>query len=90
VRASSKRVAQFLHSRARARERYGLSLKWGDVDAIVKAIQQRKRAELVHRTCRRIGVWDGSYEERTYRVVYDRETRGLVTFLPPGDPAGSE
>jgi hypothetical protein len=89
LRAPSKRVAQFLHARARARERYGLSLTWEDVDRIVKCIQQRQSVALVSRTCKRITVWDVLYEGRTVRVVYDRRERNLITFLPEGG-GGSE
>lgn len=74
-------MAQFLHARARARERYGLFLKWEDVDRMVRAIQQRE-AVLVQRTCRRLSVWDVPHSGRTCRVVYDRRFRNLVTFLP--------
>ena len=48
---------------------------------IVRAIQQG-RADLVERTNGRVTIWNVKHDGRWMKVVYDRQRKSLVTFLP--------
>lgn len=81
----TKAEAQAIHARKRARERHGVELGADSLRKIVDVIQS-SRSRLVERQSLRVSVHDVDLDGATYRVVYDRNRKQVVTFLPPGDP----
>jgi hypothetical protein len=63
-------------------ERYGLELTADMRRQILAAIRGGK-ARFISRNSIRSSVHDVTLGGKTFRVVYDRERREIVTFLPP-------
>lgn len=77
----SKAKAQRKHAKRRARERYGLDLTSHDFQMIINAIRKRKSIPIKRQSCR-ISHHMVLYKRRWLRVVYDKNRRQIVTFLP--------
>lgn len=84
-RKITKSTAQRLHAKRRAKQRYGLELKREDLAAIARQIQSGHSTcvakQSVRVTIHRL-EWQGTY----FEVVYDRERKNVVTFLPLEPP----
>lgn len=80
----TKARAQRQHAKRRAAERYGIELTARRRREIIAGIHSHKY-QFVERQSHRISVFlvDG------VRVVYDRQRKELVTFLPP-DTGGAQ
>lgn len=81
----SKARAQTRHARVRALQRYGIELGPAGRAEIIRAIQGG-RSTVVERQSRRVTVHDVELEGGVVRVVYDRQRKTLVTFLPSDEP----
>jgi hypothetical protein len=82
LRIKRKVVALRLHTRKRARQRYGLHLVRDDLEQIVGQIQRREDAYRVMDQSNRKSHWLVWYRERWLPVVYDRGRHAIVTVLP--------
>lgn len=81
-RPLSKAKRQRLHAKKRARQRYDLDLNRKDLDAIVKQIQSSTDAFFIKRSSQRVTLWYVIYNKIPLRVVYDKDRKNVVTFLP--------
>lgn len=79
-----KSVCQRIHAKRRAVERYSLDLNRQDLRNIVTVIQSNK-ATPVEKQSHRVTVFDLTYNEVDVRVVYDKQRKTIVTFLPKED-----
>ncbi len=84
VGRQSKAVTARRHATLRAAERYGLVYD-RDLRAQLLAAIRHGDSIVVERQSNRVRVHDISFDGRTVRVVYDRERREIVTFLPGRD-----
>lgn len=89
-RKSPKRKSESLliHARTRALERYGQELTDSDLAEIVKKIQARNGV-FVESQSHRVRVWNIEYKDETWKVVYDKFRKAIVTFLPKDPPNDS-
>jgi len=88
----SKKKSERLHARRRARERYGIEVGNHTRRKIIQAIQGG-RSKAVRRTSTNKTVHDVTLDDGfTVRVVYDKERKEIVTFLPleKGDQHGTQ
>lgn len=76
------------HARERGRERYGIEMGPAVEDEIVRKIAGGKSI-CVERQSLRVSVHDVPLEGLTVRVVYDKQRRQVVTFLPR-EPVATE
>jgi len=79
--AGYKAKAQKIHAKRRCAQRYGFTLSDGIHDALVKQIHSGT-ATRVRKQSNRVTIFDVQHDGRTLRVVYDRNTQQIVTFLP--------
>jgi hypothetical protein len=77
----SKAKAQRKHARVRAMERYGMEVGPATRRRIIAAIQGGS-SFVVRKQSLRVTVHDVDLDETRVRVVYDRQRKELVTFLP--------
>jgi len=76
----SKSKRQLKHFKRRARERFGMLLTQNDVTNIVRMIGLNQ-ARMVEKQSNRTSVYSVWYQERHFRVVYDKIRKTLVTVL---------
>ncbi len=69
------------HAKQRCRQRYGVTLHADLALRIVRAIQTGQSA-FVERTCKHRTVQDVTLDGVTFRAVYDRKKKALITLLP--------
>lgn len=81
--ASQKQVAQRIHAKKRAAQRYGLVLNRGQLRQIVQLIQE-ERGVFLERQSLRVTLWQIEWEGRLCKVVYDSQRKNVVSFLPLG------
>ena len=62
-------------------ERHGLTLTQTQHDELVKQIQTG-RATFIERQSNRVTLWSIQHSGTEVRVVYDRNTKNIVTALP--------
>lgn len=77
-----KREAQRVHAKRRAAERYGLILNRSDLREIVLAIQ-RQQATFLFKESNRLTHYALDFQGKRVVVVYDKQRKTIVTFLPP-------
>ncbi len=90
---SSKKQGQQIHTKRRAKERYGIDLNKDDRREIVKRIQANfnPNRESTTSACfltahsNRVTEWEVPYEGVELRVLYDKKRKSLITCLPPLD-----
>jgi hypothetical protein len=82
---TTKKAAQRDHARRRARERYGVDVPAALRDTLLAMIR-KGQCTLVEKQSNRVSVFDIKHDGATYRVVYDRNTKELATFLPHDVP----
>lgn len=75
-----KQHAQRRHFRRRACERLGYELQTREIVSIRRQVQER-RAELITRPDERLTLWRVKVNGRSMVVVYDQETKELVTIM---------
>lgn len=89
---TAKATAQFKHAQRRASERYGIILTRHRYEELVRKIQSQQGVFL-GRQSNRLSVWQveamavgelGDDVPVKANVVYDRERKTVVTFLPKG------
>lgn len=78
-----------MHAQRRAWERYGLAIDRGLYRHLIKIIQAGNSTFLQKQT-NRVSVHEVLYQDVTYRVVYDKSRKTIVTFLPPVDPVDKD
>ena len=78
----NKAQAQRIHAKKRALERYDLDLNREKLEEIVKRIQSGVGIRMVLRQSLRISHYEMTVQEKLVRVVYDRQRKTVVTFLP--------
>jgi hypothetical protein len=87
----SKGDCQTVHAKRRGLERYQIEATENDLRHIVNLIQKNK-ATFVSRQSLRVSIWDVGVDfgtgDKTVRVVYDRDRKTIVTFLPMDDERG--
>lgn len=69
------------HARERVFERYGVALCNQDLRAITNRIH-RQEGILLDRRSRAVSVWLVAYHGCEFRVLYNKNKRFVVTFLP--------
>lgn len=74
---ASKKKAIKLHFQRRSLERIGVLL---DEKALVKKIQNNE-LEFIERQSNRITVFRYKYQNKIYRLVYDKTRKQIVTIL---------
>jgi hypothetical protein len=79
---SDKARAQTKHAKRRAFERYGVELNRHQLRELADLIRTGK-AEFVEKQSHRVSVFRVPIGDTTARVVYDRQRKTIVTFLPP-------
>lgn len=77
-----KKLAQRIHAKYRAQQRYGLSLNRHDLRRLVDQIQAGN-AQVIKRSSLRVSVLELAIDGLVFRVVYDHKRKNIVTFLPP-------
>lgn len=80
------------HARERGRERYGVEMG-SNLEAFIVRQITSGRSRPVERQSLRVSVHDVTLEDgQVVRVVYDKERRQIVTFLPmpPRDHAAED
>ena len=75
MRSKKKNVK--IHFQKRSLERVGVLL---NEKVIVNLIQENK-LEFIERQSNRITVWRYVFMDKTYRVVYDKQRKQIVTIL---------
>jgi hypothetical protein len=85
----TKADAQRIHAERRCFERYGAHLTDVMHEALVRQIQ-RGDAKLLEKQSLRLSLYRVSWEGEPMRVVYDRNRKTLVTFLPLEAQANEE
>jgi len=78
----SKKRAQRIHAKRRAVERYGSELSNSKLNEICKSIQSNK-GTFLGRSSHRTTIWEVNYNNIVYKVVYDKNRKSIVSFLPP-------
>ena len=81
-RKITKKTAQKLHLRSRARTRFGLELTPEDHEALVETVAHGRRTFL-GRQSNRVSVFLVEFGGREMKVIYDRSRGTVVTALPP-------
>lgn len=78
----SKKKRQKHHAQRRARERFGIYLTDNDVNEIIKMIQNAsKKVLFVEKQSNRVSVFQVTYGDEVFGVVYDKIRKMIVTVL---------
>lgn len=77
----NKKKAERIHARRRAAERFHLDVT-EEVRNLLKSKIKKGEGIFLYRNSRRVSVWSLSLNEQTYKVVYDKQRKEIVTFLP--------
>jgi len=78
----NKTQALQIHAKRQALLRYNVVLSSEDLSRLVNMIR-RGRALLIARKSLRVSCWKVAMEGREMVVLYDKQRRAIVTFLPP-------
>lgn len=81
MRHKRKSINQRIHAKRRFLERYGMTFSTRDLDAIVSQIKTGQ-ASFISRQSLRVTIWDVFYCGTLMRVVYDKNTKNIVTVFP--------
>lgn len=87
-----KKSAQMHHARQRAIQRYDLEFDQAMHTTFLQAIQScnTKKAVKLWQQSNRISIFKVWFDERWIPVVYDRQRKQVVTFLPKEAMEGLE
>jgi hypothetical protein len=80
--AHNKTQALRIHAKRQALRRYNVTLTSEDLSHLVNTIR-RGRALFVARKSLRVSCWKVAHEDLEMVVLYDKQRRTIVTFLPP-------
>jgi len=80
-RGSNKTQALRIHAKRQAQLRYNVALSSEDLSRMVNMIRDG-RALFVVRKSLRVSCWKVFLEGREMVVLYDRQRKAIVTFLP--------
>lgn len=69
------------HARARAKERLGVEFLPEDIKAITKMIQTDK-SKFIFNYSNNYSCHEVTYQNKTFRVVYDKQNKIVSTILP--------
>jgi hypothetical protein len=78
----NKKRALRVHAKRRAKTRYGLTINKFRRRQIVCLIQGEK-GRFLKRHSRRVSEWEIVFEGKKLRLLYDRNRKEIITFLPP-------
>ena len=78
------------HARRRANQRYGVSINDAKRRKIINLIHSGKVGQFVKRLSLRITEWEIPLDGETFRVLYDKKRKDIVTFLPPNNKPRAE
>lgn len=81
----NKKRSEREHAKRRALERYDLTFTKAIRYALLDKIK-RSEGTFLFRQSRRISIWEVEHENKKYRIVYDRNRKEIVTFLPLESP----
>jgi hypothetical protein len=81
---NEKQKAERVHAKRRAKSRYNLDFT-KEVRRAFNTIIHNNKAKFLWRQSRRVSVFEVPYENKTYKVVYDKLRGEIVTFLPSED-----
>ena len=84
VKKGSKAHAQRVHAFNRCAQRNGVLLTDIELESMCKSIRNQE-ATFIKRQSNRVTIWDvdlANGTDKTVRVVYDKRTKQIVTFLP--------
>lgn len=76
-----KKLAQRIHAKRRAAERYGLTINRQTQRDWIQLISDEK-AVMVNKPSNRVRIYLIEHEGKTIKVVFDRIRRTIVTCLP--------
>ena len=76
-----KSDSQRKHAKLRALQRYDIDFTRTEHDALVRRIQNGE-GQFVERQSHRISVFKIDVQGQTVKVVYDKQRKTIVTFLP--------
>ena len=79
-----------LHARQRAVERYGVSISDAKRRKIINLIHAGKTGRFVKRRSVRVSEWEIPLDGETFRVLYDKRRKEIVTFLPPRNKSATK
>lgn len=77
----SKKINQKYHAKYRAKERYGLTINKEKYQKLVEKIRSGKSISS-EKQSNRITIHTLMFEDELVRVVYDKNRKTVVTFLP--------
>ena len=79
-----KKKSERIHAKRRALERYDLDFTKKIRNQLLDKIK-RSDGTFLFRQSRRVSVWEVEHENKKYQIVYDRNRKEIVTFLPSGE-----
>lgn len=77
-----KKKSEQIHAKRRVLERYGIELTQKLRDTIRGKIK-RQDGKFLYRTSLRVSVWSVIHDDKRFKVVYDKQRKEIVSFLPP-------
>lgn len=78
----NKKRALRVHAKRRAQSRYGLTINKFRRRQIICLVQGRKGVFLKEHS-KRVSEWKIVFEGKELRLLYDRNRKEIITFLPP-------
>lgn len=76
-----KKLAQRVHAKRRAEQRYGISMNRDSLRQLIVQIQAGK-ARVLERQSLRVSVLELCIDGNPIPLVYDHKRKTIVTFLP--------
>lgn len=78
--AIGKKEIQTRHAKKRFRQRHSIKFSSSALTEMARQVKQGK-SELIERQSRHRGLWAIRYRGESYRVIYDSNTKAIVTVL---------
>jgi len=78
----NKKRALRVHAKRRAKVRYGLTINKFRRRQIICLIQGEK-GKLLKKHSHRVSEWEIVFEGKKLRLLYDKNRKEIITFLPP-------
>lgn len=83
-RLATKAQGERRHAKQRALERYGVTLNRHQLRELSRLIQlNHTSVRFLWKESNRVSHFALTFNEQRYIVVYDRQRKTIVTFLPP-------
>lgn len=77
----TKESCQYLHAKRRCLERYRLKITKSNYEQMVAMIQS-ENGVLIRNDGKRVSIWIIAFKKKAMKVVYDKQTQSIATFLP--------